>query len=62
MKLAKEQELEYPLQTFSIGAQDSPDLLAARKVTPPPPPCDLLTFTGRDLCVTCGTGGGAHRQ
>lgn len=32
MKLAKEEKLQYPLQTFSIGSEDSPDLLAARKV------------------------------
>ncbi|XP_053302190.1 asparagine synthetase [glutamine-hydrolyzing] isoform X2 [Pleuronectes platessa] len=32
VKLAKEQELEYPIQTFSIGSEDSPDVLAARKV------------------------------
>lgn len=33
MKLAKEEKLQYPLQTFSIGSGDSPDLLAARKVS-----------------------------
>lgn len=33
-KLAKEEKLQYPLQTFSIGSEDSPDLLAARKVRP----------------------------
>ncbi|XP_068188986.1 asparagine synthetase [glutamine-hydrolyzing]-like [Antennarius striatus] len=32
VKLAKEEKLQYPIQTFSIGADDSPDLLAARKV------------------------------
>ncbi|KAL7829988.1 hypothetical protein SRHO_G00311150 [Serrasalmus rhombeus] len=32
VKLAKEQELQYPIQTFSIGAEDSPDAIAARKV------------------------------
>uniref|UniRef100_A0AAR2IH27 Asparagine synthetase domain-containing protein n=1 Tax=Pygocentrus nattereri TaxID=42514 RepID=A0AAR2IH27_PYGNA len=32
VKLAKEQELQYPIQTFSIGACDSPDAIAARKV------------------------------
>ncbi|XP_060721546.1 asparagine synthetase [glutamine-hydrolyzing] [Tachysurus vachellii] len=32
VKLAKEEQLQYPLQTFSIGTQDSPDILAARKV------------------------------
>ncbi|KAL7976626.1 hypothetical protein Chor_008575 [Crotalus horridus] len=32
IKLIKEQNLSYPLQTFSIGMEDSPDLLAARKV------------------------------
>lgn len=40
MKLAKEEKLQYPLQTFSIGSDDSPDLLAARKVSSP----------SRDLC------------
>lgn len=33
VKLAKEEELQYPIQTFAIGADDSPDLLAARKVS-----------------------------
>lgn len=40
MKLAQKEGLQYPLQTFSIGSEDSPDLLAARKVSPshlPPP-------------------------
>ncbi|OWF40463.1 Asparagine synthetase [glutamine-hydrolyzing] [Mizuhopecten yessoensis] len=32
VKLAKEQNLPYPVQTFSIGMKDSPDLVAARKV------------------------------
>uniref|UniRef100_A0AAY4EPL0 Asparagine synthetase [glutamine-hydrolyzing] n=1 Tax=Denticeps clupeoides TaxID=299321 RepID=A0AAY4EPL0_9TELE len=32
VKLAKQEELRYPVQTFAIGAEDSPDLLAARKV------------------------------
>ena len=32
VKLAKEEELKYPVQTFSIGTEDSPDILAARKV------------------------------
>lgn len=32
VKLAKEQELQYPIQTFAIGAEDSPDIAAARKV------------------------------
>uniref|UniRef100_A0A8C1JXB2 Asparagine synthetase [glutamine-hydrolyzing] n=1 Tax=Cyprinus carpio TaxID=7962 RepID=A0A8C1JXB2_CYPCA len=32
VKLAKEEELPYPIQTFSIGAEDSPDVAAARKV------------------------------
>ncbi|KAJ8273844.1 hypothetical protein GJAV_G00106120 [Gymnothorax javanicus] len=32
VKLAKEDELKYPVQTFSIGTDDSPDILAARKV------------------------------
>lgn len=31
-KLAKEQGIVYPLQTFSIGLEGSPDLIAARKV------------------------------
>ncbi|XP_055749959.1 asparagine synthetase [glutamine-hydrolyzing]-like [Salvelinus fontinalis] len=32
VKLAKEEKLKYPIQTFAIGAEDSPDILAARKV------------------------------
>uniref|UniRef100_A0A8C4ICR4 Asparagine synthetase [glutamine-hydrolyzing] n=1 Tax=Dicentrarchus labrax TaxID=13489 RepID=A0A8C4ICR4_DICLA len=32
VKLAKEEEVEYPIQTFSIGSEDSPDIIAARKV------------------------------
>ncbi|XP_023665497.1 asparagine synthetase [glutamine-hydrolyzing] [Paramormyrops kingsleyae] len=32
MKLAKEEDIKYKIQTFSIGAEDSPDVLAARKV------------------------------
>uniref|UniRef100_A0A3Q1H5K7 Asparagine synthetase [glutamine-hydrolyzing] n=1 Tax=Acanthochromis polyacanthus TaxID=80966 RepID=A0A3Q1H5K7_9TELE len=32
VKLAKEEKLQYPIQTFSIGSDDSPDILAARKV------------------------------
>ncbi|XP_073682785.1 asparagine synthetase [glutamine-hydrolyzing]-like [Garra rufa] len=31
-KLAKEEELPYPIQTFAIGTDDSPDIAAARKV------------------------------
>ncbi|XP_051927075.1 asparagine synthetase [glutamine-hydrolyzing] isoform X2 [Hippocampus zosterae] len=32
VKLAKKVGLKYPIQTFSIGSEDSPDILAARKV------------------------------
>ncbi|KAK3508399.1 hypothetical protein QTP70_027456 [Hemibagrus guttatus] len=32
VKLAKEEKLQYPVQTFAIGTEDSPDVLAARKV------------------------------
>ncbi|XP_066530764.1 asparagine synthetase [glutamine-hydrolyzing]-like [Hoplias malabaricus] len=32
VKLAKEKQLPYPIQTFAIGAEDSPDVAAARKV------------------------------
>uniref|UniRef100_UPI003AAA6CB5 asparagine synthetase [glutamine-hydrolyzing]-like n=1 Tax=Centroberyx gerrardi TaxID=166262 RepID=UPI003AAA6CB5 len=32
VKLAKEEKLQYPIQTFTIGAEDSPDIIAARKV------------------------------
>uniref|UniRef100_A0A3B1IL22 Asparagine synthetase n=1 Tax=Astyanax mexicanus TaxID=7994 RepID=A0A3B1IL22_ASTMX len=32
VKLSKEQKLQYPIQTFAIGAEDSPDIAAARKV------------------------------
>ncbi|XP_072303439.1 asparagine synthetase [glutamine-hydrolyzing] [Eucyclogobius newberryi] len=33
VKLGKEDKLQYPIQTFSIGSDDSPDVLAARKVS-----------------------------
>lgn len=33
VKLAKEEKLPYPVQTFSIGSHDSPDAIAARKVS-----------------------------
>lgn len=32
VKLAKEEKLPYPIQTFAIGSDDSPDIVAARKV------------------------------
>ncbi|KAM3596773.1 uncharacterized protein V6R79_020549 [Siganus canaliculatus] len=32
VKLAKEEKVQYPIQTFSIGSEDSPDVKAARKV------------------------------
>ncbi|KAJ3609172.1 hypothetical protein NHX12_023696 [Muraenolepis orangiensis] len=32
VKLAKEENLPYPIQTFAIGTEDSPDIIAARKV------------------------------
>ena len=32
VECAKEQGLKYPIQTFSVGMDDSPDVLAARKV------------------------------
>jgi len=32
LKLMKEINISYPLQTFAIGMENSPDLLAARKV------------------------------
>lgn len=32
VRKAKEIGLKYPIQTFSIGMENSPDLLAARKV------------------------------
>ncbi|XP_029023272.1 asparagine synthetase [glutamine-hydrolyzing] [Betta splendens] len=32
VKLAKEEKLQYPIQTFAIGSEDSPDIIAARKV------------------------------
>lgn len=34
VKLAKEEKLPYPIQTFAIGSDDSPDIVAARKVCP----------------------------
>uniref|UniRef100_A0A3Q3WPR1 Glutamine-dependent asparagine synthetase n=1 Tax=Mola mola TaxID=94237 RepID=A0A3Q3WPR1_MOLML len=33
VKLAKVEKLPYPLQTFSIGSEDSPDIIASRKVS-----------------------------
>lgn len=33
VKLAKEEKLQYPIQTFAIGSDDSPDVIAARKVS-----------------------------
>lgn len=33
VKLAKEDKLPYAIQTFSIGSEDSPDIIAARKVS-----------------------------
>ena len=32
VKLARESGVKYPVQTFSIGMEGSPDVLAARKV------------------------------
>ncbi|XP_034017232.1 asparagine synthetase [glutamine-hydrolyzing] isoform X1 [Thalassophryne amazonica] len=32
VNLAKEEKLQYPIQTFSIGSEDSPDIIAACKV------------------------------
>ena len=32
VKHAKDLGLEYPVQTFSIGMESSPDIIAARKV------------------------------
>lgn len=32
LKLSKEEKLPYSIQTFSIGAEDSPDVIAAKKV------------------------------
>lgn len=33
LKLSKEEKLPYSIQTFSIGAEDSPDVIAAKKVS-----------------------------
>ena len=33
VQLAKEEGMDYPVQTFSIGMDGSPDLIAARKVS-----------------------------
>ena len=33
VKLAKKLKLPYPVQTFAIGSEDSPDVRAARKVS-----------------------------
>lgn len=46
MKLAKEEKLQYPLQTFSIGTDNSPDVLAARKVGSSP---RLLLLAGTNV-------------
>ena len=32
VKLAKEEGIDYPVQTFSVGMEGSPDVIAARKV------------------------------
>ncbi|KAM4550337.1 asparagine synthetase [glutamine-hydrolyzing] [Fundulus diaphanus] len=32
LKLSKEEKLQYSIQTFSIGSEDSPDVIAAKKV------------------------------
>jgi asparagine synthase (glutamine-hydrolysing) len=32
VRLAKEEGISYPIQTFAIGMEDSTDVLAARKV------------------------------
>ena len=32
VKLAKESGIQYPIQTYSIGMEGSPDVMAARKV------------------------------
>ena len=32
VQCAKELGLKYPIQTFSVGMDDSPDIIAARKV------------------------------
>lgn len=59
MKLAKEEKLQYPLQTFSIGMEDSPDLLAARKVSSPPGV--FCSLRGQTLSVTfCDQQVAAH--
>ena len=33
VKLARESGVTYPIQTFSIGMEGSPDVIAARKVS-----------------------------
>lgn len=54
VKLAKEEELKYPVQTFAIGADDSPDLLAARKVSEAVYSAYHMHFTPRyPKCAWC---------
>ena len=52
LKLAREAGIQYPLQTYTIGVEDSPDVLAARKVKNRDPrlsgstiPADILLYS-----------------
>lgn len=65
VKLAKEEKLSYPIQTFSIGSEDSPDILAARKVSSPPLRERLSgSVDGRATLMKslCLSGGGSYQQ
>ena len=66
VKLAKEEKLPYPIQTFAIGAEDSPDIMAARKVKPPTlrqtqAPTEII-YHGRYHQSVCVSGSRTHRQ
>lgn len=54
VKLAKEEKLPYPIQTFAIGSEDSPDILAARQVNPSLPTSHPTIRMGpiRTCCVS----------
>ncbi|KTF77369.1 hypothetical protein cypCar_00016394 [Cyprinus carpio] len=52
VKLAKEEELPYPIQTFSIGAEDSPDVAAARKDNNP-----IAVLCTKEKDVVCLSAG-----
>lgn len=67
VKLAKEEKLQYPIQTFSIGSEDSPDIIAARTVSfsakrlsgPQTSPYSISAVSLVDLCLS---GRSSHWQ